>query len=52
MRDKNSAVLLALSPCFLIQKYLPLAGIDLGLSLENLSSAFWLGLTSLARSTL
>jgi len=34
------------------KKCLPVAGLDLGPSLENLSSAFWLGLTSLARSTL
>jgi len=39
MWDTNSVVLLALSPCVLIQNYLHLAGLDLGLGLEELASA-------------
>jgi len=42
-------VLLALSQCVLIQKYLHVAGLDRGLGLEDLalSSVFWPRLTSL-----
>jgi len=36
---KFSYVLLALSPCVLIEKYLPVAGLDLGLGLDDLASA-------------
>jgi len=50
MRDTNSNssfVFLALSPCVLIKKYLHVAGLGLGLSLEDLAlaSASWFDLT-------
>jgi len=41
MWDTNSVVLLALSPCVLIQKYLLVAGLDLGLEDLALASWFW-----------
>jgi len=37
--QKFSYVFLALSPCVLIQKYIPVAGLDLGLGLRDLDSA-------------
>ena len=53
---KFNYVLLPLSPCVLIQKYLHVAGLDLGLgvltSTSVLTSAFWPRLTPLRRITL
>jgi len=44
-RETDSIVLLALSPCVLVQKYLHVAGLDLGLGLEDVASALALAST-------
>jgi len=41
VRQKFSYVMLALSACVLSQKYLPVAGLDLGLNLEDSTSWFF-----------
>jgi len=49
--QKYSYVLLALSPC-VIQKYLHVAGLDLGLGFEDSASWFWTPTTASASRVL